>query len=477
MSDWSDEDARMVTQRIERMVGQVRQWRASKNADPLTVGPTLGEADIQKLRGVIDECVSDRGGEIAARRRATAIAGTFLELNATGRRNFFRLLADHYDHDDGEVDRAIERVRDAPGADERRVAERELAISLRPKRERLLRRFVGLDGGLQFLVDLREEMLPYRKLDSALTALDEDMRSLLDAWVDIALLELRRITWDTSAALLEKLIEYEAVHAIESWDDMRGRLGPLRRCYAYLHPMMPGEPLIFVEVALTEGIAGCLADLLDHDAERRSDTARIDTAIFYSISNCQTGLRGVSLGNFLIKRVVEELTAELPHLKTFATLSPIPGFRQWVLDGTGDENTTSAVTLSPSEKALISPQKPADAEAQLFALASRPGPPDDDELDRWEPILMRLAAIYLVDTRRGDRAFDPVAHFHLSNGARVEQLNWRANPGQTGWERGLSIMVNYRYTLDKIEANHDQYVSDAIVARSDEVDKLRGDAT
>ncbi len=297
------------------------------------------------------------------------------------------------------------------------------------------------------------------------------MRALLDAWFDIALLELRRVTWDTSAAFLEKLIEYEAVHAIESWDDMQGRLGPLRRCYSYLHPMMPGEPLIFVEVALTEGIAGCLTDLLDHDAERRSDTNRIDTAIFYSISNCQTGLRGVSLGDFLIKRVVEELTAELPHLTTFATLSPIPGFRRWVLDSLESDN--GILKLEASEKAAISPQDPSRAEDKLAALASRPDPPGDDELDRWEPILMRLAAIYLVDTRRGDRALDPVAHFHLSNGARVEQLNWRANPGQAGWERGLGMMVNYRYTLDKIEANHDRYVGEAVVERSPEVDKIR----
>ena len=463
----------MVTQRIERMVGQVRQWRSARNTELLTVAPTLPESDAAKLRELIDACISDRGGEIAARRRATEIAGTFLELDAVGRRNFFRILADHYDHDDAEVDRAIDRVRAATDDDQRRGAERELAVCLRPRRERLLRRFVGLDGGLQFLVDLREEMLPHRKLDSAMTALDEDMRTLLDAWFDIALLELRRITWDTSAALLEKLIEYEAVHAIESWDDMRGRLGPLRRCYAYLHPMMPGEPLIFVEVALTEGIAGCLTDLLDHDAERRSDTTRVDTAIFYSISNCQTGLRGVSLGNFLIKRVVEELTAELPHLKTFATLSPIPGFRKWVLEGLGDDATTNAATLTPEEKALISPHSPEDAEAQLLALASRPDPPDDDELDRWELVLMRLAATYLVDGRRGDRALDPVAHFHLSNGARVERLNWRANPGKAGWERGLSIMVNYRYTLTKIEANHDQYVDQTSIERSAEIESLR----
>lgn len=452
------------------MVSQVRHWRSSKNTDPLSVGPTLPANDVAKLRQVIDECISDRGGEIAARRRATAIAGTFLELDESGRRNFFRLLADEYDHDDSEVDAAIQKVQLSSTEDERRAAERALALTLRPKHGRLLRRFVGLDGGLQFLVDLREDLLPHRTSDGAMTALDDDLRSLLEAWFDIALLELQRITWDTSAALLEKLIEYEAVHAIESWKDMQGRLGPLRRCYAYLHPMMPGEPLIFVEVALTKGIAGNLTDLLDHEAERRADVERVDTAIFYSISNCQTGLRGVSLGNFLIKRVVEELTAELPHLKTFSTLSPIPGFRKWLVDGLGEDG---AVELTLDEKTYISPKNPESAHGKLLELAGNADAPPVTELDFYKPILMRLAAVYIVDERRGDRALDPVAHFHLSNGARVEQLNWRANPGKVGWDRGLGMMVNYRYALSKIEGNHDQYVGEAIIERSSSVEKLR----
>lgn len=460
----------MVTQRLERMVSQVRRWRSTKDTDPLSISPSLSEGDEVQLRNVIDECVSDKGGEIAARRRATAIAGTFLELDETGRQRFFRLLADHYDHDHDEVDEAIETVRNARDDDERRKAESVLATTLRPKRERLLRRFVGLDGGLQFLVDLREDLLPHRNNDGAMRSLDDDMRSLLEAWFDIALLELRRITWDSPAALLEKLIEYEAVHAIESWDDMRGRLGALRRCYAYLHPMMPGEPLIFVEVALTKGIASCLTDLLDHDAERRSDVSRVDTAIFYSISNCQTGLRGVSLGNFLIKRVVEELTAELPHLKRFATLSPISGFRRWILES---PDVAATLSLEPAEIAYISAESPEVAVAKLIEFANQPEPPGEEEFEFWRPILMRLAAAYLLDVRKNDRAFDPVAHFHLSNGARVEQINWRANPGQTGWERGLGMMVNYQYDLKTIERNHDQYTAEGVVDSSSGVDKLR----
>lgn len=469
----------MVTQRLERMVTQVRRWRSTDGTDPLPVSPSLPDGDLKRLRRMIDECISDRGGEIAARRRATAIGGTFLELDEEGRKNFFRLLADHYDHDDAEVDQAIDNVLRARDGDQRNEAERQLAIALRPRRERLLRRFVGLDGGLQFLVDLREELLVHRKSDGAMAALDDDLRSVLAGWFDIALLELRRLTWETPAALLEKLIDYEAVHAIESWDDLKGRLGPRRRCYAYLHPMMPGEPLIFVEVALTRGIADSLTDLLDHDLEP-IDRSNVDTAIFYSISNCQNGLRGVSLGDFLIKRVVEELTDELPDLKTFATLSPIPGFRKWLLDNvnTTGKGESTAIQIDPDEAVYIAPTAPESAPAQLVALASRTAPPPQEELDRWKPILTRLAAQYLVDQRRSgpqgtDRALDPVAHFHLSNGARVEQLNWRANPGQSGWERGLGMMVNYRYVLKTIETNHDQYVADGVIDRSPEIEKLR----
>lgn len=465
----------MVTQRFERMVTQVKRWRSTDGTDPIAVSPSLPDGDLKRLRRMIDECISDRGGELAARRRATAIGGTFLELDEEGRKNFFRLLADHYDHDDTEVDQAIDNVLRARDGDQRREAERQLAVTLRPKRERLLRRFVGLDGGLQFLVDLREELLVHRKADGAMAALDDDLRTVLAGWFDIAFLELRRLSWETPAALLEKLIDYEAVHAIESWDDLRGRLGARRRCYAYLHPMMPGEPLIFVEVALTKGIADSLTDLLDHGAEP-IDRDNVDTAIFYSISNCQNGLRGVSLGDFLIKRVVEELTAELPNLKTFATLSPIPGFRTWLLDNVKPDPTTgesSAITIDPAEAVWVAPNAPESAAAQLVALASRTAPPSADELDKWKPVLTRLAAQYLVDERRGRRALDPVAHFHLSNGARVEQLNWRANPGQSGWERGLGMMVNYRYVLKTIEENHDQYVGEGQIDRSPEIEKIR----
>ena len=264
-----------------------------------------------------------------------------------------------------------------------------------------------------------------------------DLRAMLEGWFDAGFLELQQITWNSPAALLEKLIEYEAVHAIESWDDLRGRLGPARRCYAFLHPGMPDDPLIFVEVALERGIPAALGPILDHAADRSAAT-EADTAVFYSISNCHRGLAGVSLGDFLIKRVVEQLSAELPNIATFVTLSPMPGFRRWL----------ETLDDGPELPALPDPM--------------------EDQRER----LLRLAAEYLVRQKRRDRAADPVAHFHLTNGARLERINWGANPVEIGWDRSLGMMVNYLYRLRDIETNHDRYVATGDVSTSDEIRKL-----
>ncbi len=460
----------MVADRLERMFAQVRHWRSGDDTEPLPVTASLPDGDRKRLRKLIDECVAERGGEVAARRRAKAIGATFLTLDETGRANFFQLLAEEYDHDDAEVDAAIDKVVRSRTPSDRRSAEQVLARALEPKRLHLLRRFVGLDGGLLFLVDLRKEFLTMdRRDDPALTALDDDLRSVLAGWVDIAMLQLERLTWDTPAALLEKLIDYEAVHAIESWDDLRGRLGPGRRCYAFIHPLMPSEPLIFVEVALTKGIADSITEVLDHAAER-ADVNDADTAIFYSISNCQDGLRGVSLGDFLIKKVVEQLTTDLPNIKNFATLSPIPGFRRWLTE----ELASTDELLSEGEQHIVDRVTGSAGLAPLVAGDAMPGPSELDgaDIDALRPVLQRLAAHYLLDVRRGDRAKDPVAHFHLSNGARVEQLNWKANPDPIGWQRGLAMMVNYRYELKRIESNHDNYAVYGKIDRSDAMHKL-----
>ncbi|MCP3990225.1 MAG: malonyl-CoA decarboxylase [Actinomycetia bacterium] len=466
----------MVAARLERIVHYVRRWRPVGEAtESLTVSVDLPEADLRRLRRLIDESIDGRGGEVAARRKARLIGTTFSTLNTVGRRRFFEVLATDYDGDDTEVDRAIDTVLRAGDQNQRRQAEAELRQALVPRRERLLRRFAGLDGGLPFLVTLREDLLSHLSSDPSLATVDNDLKPILAGWFDVALLRLERLTWDSPAALLEKLIEYEAVHAIESWDDLKGRLGAGRRCYAFLHPEMPDDPLIFVEVALTKGVATSLPDLLDHEAER-TEAIDADTAIFYSISNCQQGLAGVSLGDFLIKSVAEELSIDLPNVKTFATLSPLPGFRRWVTQAIANHD----IALTPIEARRLAPDDPARAETAFAELVAGPVPATEQTfLNQAKPILMRLAADYLVNHRLGLRALDPVAHFHLSNGASIDQLNWWANPSAAGWERGLGMMVNYRYELRSIERNHDRYVGDGELSASDGVrrflDAIEGD--
>ena len=452
------------------MVRYVRRWRMATDAnDALPVAPDLPDADLRRLRRLVDDCVDARGGEVTARVTARTIGATFTTLNVAGRRRFFELLATHYGEDDEEVDIAIDAVIRANDPDGRRAAESDLRAALEPRRERLLRRFAGVDGGLPFLVSLREDLRSHLGQHPELGVVDADLKRILDGWFDVALLRLDRLTWDSSATLLERLIEYEAVHAIESWSDLKGRLGPGRRCYAFLHPAMPDDPLIFVEVALTKGIASDLPSVLDHDSLTDADATDADTAIFYSISNCHDGLAGVRLGDYLIKSVVEQLSAELPEVKRFATLSPLPGFRRWLQHGVERDE----IELTDAEREHLLPNQAEVAPATFANLIAGPLPDDDDPLfERARPILLRLAAEYLVNQRRGTRALDPVAHFHLTNGAIIERLNWRANPSAAGWERGLGMMVNYRYQLRAIERNHDSYIGRGEVATTDAVRKL-----
>jgi malonyl-CoA decarboxylase len=286
-----------------------------------------GEAD-DSIEAQIRACLDGRGGEVSARNRAAKLAETFESLDDAGKRAFLGTLAD-FDSEPAAVDTAYEAVRAAEDPAARAIATAELRRALEPPRLRLLTQFTTIPDGRKFLVDLRALLLRSRREDKRLAALELDLHGLLAAWFDIGFLELRRIDWSSPAALLEKLVDYEAVHAIRSWRDLKNRLDSDRRCYAFFHPRMPDEPLIFVEVALVQGLAGSVQRLLDEKAPVL-DARRADTAIFYSISNCQKGLAGISFGNFLIKQVVELLEAELRSLRSFATLSPIPGFRTWL---------------------------------------------------------------------------------------------------------------------------------------------------
>jgi len=277
----------------------------------------------------------------------------------------------------------------------------------------------------------------------------------LASWFDIGFLDLRRMTWDSPAVVLEKLMAYEAVHEIRSWDDLKNRLDSDRRCFAFFHPRMPEEPLIFVEVALVSGMADNVQVLLDEHAPE-GDPGKADTAIFYSISNAQPGLAKVSFGDFLIKQVVDELRRELPNLKTFATLSPVPGFAAWLAEFCEAED--EAPWDQAQEAALVEAAGIGDGREALRSLLARDDwRRDEAAVAAIRPVLEPLAARYLLAEKRGRRALDPVENFHLSNGARLERINWLGDTSRNGLEGAAGLMVNYLYKLADIEQNHEAY--------------------
>jgi malonyl-CoA decarboxylase len=309
---------------------------------------------------------------------------------------------------------------------------------------------------------MRAEILPSLKSDKRLLALDAEMEYMFSTWFDVGFLDLRRISWDSPASLIEKLIKYEAVHDIKSWADVKNRLDSDRRCYGFFHPRMPNEPLIFVEVALLHDIASSILPLLDESADAE-DLNKSTTAIFYSISNTQAGLRGVSFGDSLIKNVVETLKMEFPKLKTFATLSPIPGFRAWL-----SKNAENMLELL-DDKALTALGKavgfqPPTAEHFIFALDKIL------ELDAKSPIahvLKSCAATYLGLEMRDGEPVDPVARFHLGNGARIERINWAGDPSVKGLKQSYGLMVNYLYDLKRLDKHRNMLAQGKIPVSGD----------
>ncbi|HEY5173364.1 MAG TPA: malonyl-CoA decarboxylase family protein [Acidimicrobiia bacterium] len=441
-----------------------RGLRGAPGRPALDLAPGLPERDARRVHDVITELLSLHD-TMTQRAEAAAVADAYLALSDDGRHNFLRMLAQDFWTDHRMVDDAVDalestRSKDAgAGTDaDRRTAERRLRDALVPPADRLLRLFTGLEDGVKFLVDLRADVLRVASTDTALGDLDRELKAQLATLFDVGLLTLRRITWEAPAALLEKLIAYEAVHAISSWDDLKNRLDSDRRCYAFFHPAMPNEPLVFVEIALTVGMATELPPLLDARAPDL-DLDRADTAVFYSISNCQPGLAGVNLGTALIKQVVEALSLHLPRLRRFVTLSPIPGFRSWVERELG----TDGAALRAGERELL----PAEPGRVLARLSDRGW--DVDEAIR--PALLALCARYLTTTTEG-RASDPVANFHLANGATVERVNWMADSSPTGRARSFGLMANYLYEPDHIPERAEAYASRGTVPVSGEVRDL-----
>jgi malonyl-CoA decarboxylase len=372
------------------------------------------------LLSVCRELLSERG-EASGTALARQVAERYLAATPKARESFLLGLLDKdFLPDPKVVNAAAEQYRLRP--DSEMLA--ALVAVAEPRRQELFRRINLAPGGTGVVIQMRTDLLRMLPAHPALKSVDADMRHLLASWFNRGFLRMERIDWNTPAMVLEKLIEHEAVHAFDGWDDLRRRLASDRRCFAFFHPALANEPLIFIEIALTRGIPSSIQSLLDRDRPT-TDARRADTAVFYSITNCLEGLRGISFGNFLIKQVVTELEAEKLKLRFFVTLSPMPGFRQWC---------------------------------------------GKDDLS--EAALMKLAAQYLLVERRGERALDPVAAFHLGNGATVEKIHFGADCSEKGMAQSFGLMVSYGYRPSQLEKNHEAYVKQGRVAASSAVRAL-----
>lgn len=414
------------------------------------IDPDLPKKDAERIKNLMNEALSAKGGEISARKKTVELGGHYLALSDKGKTKFLGLLASEFDLDRKKLAELVKKYIALKSRHEQIELENLLRDQIEAKRVKILKQFSALPDGIKFLVDLREDLLAFKKNDDDLVALEKDMKRLLASWFDIGLLDMREITWNSPTALLEKLIAYEAVHKIKSWSDLKNRLDTDRRCFAFFHPKMPNEPLIFVQIALVDEISSNIMELLD-ETKPAIDNKQADTAIFYSITNAQAGLSGISFGNFLIKRVVDSLSREFKNIKIYATLSPIPGFMTWIKKGDIPEFAIKAGIARILEgkwhenKRIINMIK-------------------DD--------MLKLCAHYLINVKKSDKALDPVAHFHLSNGAKLERINWMADLSEKGLEQSAGMMVNYQYVLSDIDENHEAYSSENIIPISRMVKNL-----
>lgn len=443
-----------------RSTGERLQATLRRKQEALS--PRVLRRTLTELQAIIDPQVS----EVEGGRRANGVAQWYAKATPEQRRDAWLLMSEQFGPDAKKVGAAREQYDAAQGTAEEGPAEIRLRRAFVSPRTRLLKRFAVAPQGMRFLLDLRSELLPQLKTDKRLVALDAELESLFSTWFDLAFLELRRISWDSPASLIEKLIKYEAVHDIRSWADVKNRLDSDRRCYGFFHPNLPDEPLIFVEVAFMQGMADSITPLLDEGAAP-VDLKNSSTAIFYSISNTQTGLRGVSFGNSLIKRVVETLHDELPRLRHFATLSPIPGFRGWL------GKNAAAMLDKIDDKARVELGQalgltPPSAASLLAALESPLALPASSPLRQ---MLLRCAAHYLAHTGVDGKPLDPVARFHLGNGARVERLNWGADPSAKGLKQSWGVMVNYLYDLKRLD-KHRAMLAQGKIPVSKEIESL-----
>lgn len=393
--------------------------------------------------GALCRDLIEHRGEASGLALASEIVLAYEQLDDAQQLAFFESLASDFDVNAQAIIDAAQAYEASPEVEQLWALNRVVEAP----RQKLFRRLNTAPGGTGALVAMRGKILELLPEYPQFRGIDSDLRHLFISWFNKGFLELRRIDWSSPASVLEKIIDYEAVHEINGWDDLRNRLSDDRRCFAFFHPALKDDPLVFVEIALTSGVPDSLAPLLVLDRET-SAHEDFNTVVFYSISNCHPGLASVSFGNFLIKAVVEELRKEFAGLKTFVTLSPVPGFRKWLLnndlDGLVDDSLVERV------------RQPVGRVVEADVMAA----------------LQKLCAHYLLNVKSGRMPKDPVARFHLGNGAILHQLNVAADLSPKGIAQSAGIMVNYLYDLPHIEENHDAYFDEGKIAASKAVRRL-----
>ena len=431
--------------------GELLQSIADRSRALIRREPARGRSD--GLAELCEELLSGRG-EASGVALANEILANYAALTTGPRIAFFEALAKTFGHDPGRIDAAIAAWRQSPSSD----TASELHRATEPRRLELFRRLNLAPGGTAALVRMREQLIDALDHRDDLAVVDSDFVHLFSSWFNRGFLVLRRIDWSTPASILEKIIRYEGVHKIRDWDDLRRRIDPPdRRCYAFFHPALVDEPLIFVEVALTREIPAAIAPILS-DRREAVVPERANTAVFYSITNCQRGLAGVTFGHFLIKQVVEEVSREIPRIATFVTLSPAPNFAEWLKRERGN---------------AASPALDEEDRAALNALDRANWWRQPDLVETIRAPLLRAAAWYYVRARNGrGLPVDAVARFHLGNGARLERLDWPADSSDRALEQSYGLMVNYLYDLDYIEENHEAYAQQHAVVAAGAVTRL-----
>lgn len=432
---------------IGRFAKNIFQSIADVGENFLDFGKVRG-TPVQKLNNLCKDLVSQKGAA-SGMALARAVVFHYQNLNEKDRLNFFTILLNEYGSDSLLIKEAAEEYISNPS--EKSID--KIRTGVATKRLELFNRMNMAPNGTTAIVDMRRDLLRFLKNAPDLKPVDNDLKSLMISWFNPGFLELRRIDWDTEASILEKIIQYETVHNIENWNDLKQRLVENRRCFAFFHPALEDEPLIFVEVALTKGIAGSMETIFK---QVTTNKVKYDTAIFYSINNCQRGLRGIPLGNFLIKRVVAEIALEIPSIKKFSSLSPVTGFAKWFMKQTG----------------LKEANLPEIDKMTLMLLNKKDWHKDKRAIDKLQDQLLEACAHYLVKEKERGRPINPVARFHFGNGAELYRINWMANTSAHGLEDSFGIMVNYRYDPKHIESNHEDYVRDGELAISKSVKAL-----